>query len=95
MSTCLARPEQIRQPVVLNVAFAPLPRAKGERQQVFMPDWIVVPPHELQQMWKDTHPDRLQDCLQRTRSLPLEVPLPGDSQTHGLPVFVESVRLQL
>ncbi len=94
MSSCVVRPQQARQQLAVEVAFSPMPRAQGEYQQVFRPEWIAVPPHELQRLWKDTNPDRLQECLNRTRSLPLEVPLSGDAQAHDFPVFVESLLIQ-
>jgi hypothetical protein len=95
LSVCIQRPSHARQPVALEVAFAPRPRAVGARQQVLMPDWILVPPHELQRLWQATAPDRLQECLARVRGLSMTVPLSGDTLAQGFPTFAESVLLQL
>jgi hypothetical protein len=95
MDTCVARPEGTRQAVALEVAFAPIPGAPGERRQVLVPEWIMVPPHELERLWQDTDPERLQDCLERARSLTVTVPLPDDALAHGVPMAAESLRIQL
>jgi hypothetical protein len=95
LSNCVARPSKPRQPVALEVAFAPRPQAQGDNQQVLMPDWILVPPHELQRLWQDTDPDTLQECLERARGLGLTVPLPGGAPAQDFPMFVESVLIQL
>lgn len=91
----MGRSELARQPVALLVAFAPAPRAPGERLQVFTPEWLVVPPRELQRLWKDTDPDMLQACLGRARGQPLSVPLPDALRASDFAVFVESVLIQL
>lgn len=95
LSECVARPEQARQPLAMEVSFAPAPRAEGEARQVFTPEWIAVPPPELQRLWKDTDPDTLQGCLDRARALTFEVSLPSGSSDHDVPVFAESVSIRL
>ena len=60
-----------------------------------MPDWILVPPTELQRLWQDTNPDKLQVCLDRTRGLTMAVPLPGDALAQDFPLAVESVLVQI
>lgn len=95
MDSCTARPKAARQPVALEVGFAPRPRSTGASAWTFTPDWISIPPPELQRLWKDTEPDKLQSCLDRARSLPLEVPVPGDTPGHDAPFFAESVLVQL
>ncbi|WP_375754456.1 hypothetical protein [Corallococcus exercitus] len=95
MDTCAARPKESRQPVALEVGFAPRPRGTGASTWTFTPDWISVPPPELQRLWKDTDPEKLQACLDRARNLPLEVPVPGGTPAHDAPLFAESVLVQL
>ncbi len=95
LSECVTRPEQARQPLAVEVSFAPAPRAEGEARQVFIPEWIAVPPPELQRLWKDTDPDVLQDCLERARALTFELSLPKGSSGHDAPVFAESVLIRL
>jgi hypothetical protein len=79
----------------LEVAFVPLPGAQAEGQQVLIPDWILVPPHELQRLEQDMAPERLQGCLESVRGLPLKVPLSGARLAPGSPPLVESVFIHL
>ncbi|RKH04854.1 hypothetical protein [Corallococcus carmarthensis] len=95
MDSCAARPKELRQPVALEVGFAPRPGGAGASAWTFTPDWIAIPPPELQRLWKDTDPDKLQACLDRARSLSLEVSVPGDTPAHDAPLFAESVLVQL
>jgi hypothetical protein len=95
LNRCVERPSQLRQPVALEVAFAPRPRAQGDSRQVLTPDWILVPPHELQRLWQHTDPQQLQHCLDRARGLALTVQLSGDALAQEFPLFAESVLVQL
>ena len=92
LDSCTGRPRELRQPVALQVGFSPRP---GTSALTFTPDWISIPPPELQRLWKDTDPDKLQACLDRARNQPLEVPVPGDTPVRDAPLFSESVLVQL
>lgn len=92
LDSCTGRPRELRRPVALQVGFAPRP---GDTGLTFTPDWISIPPPELQRLWKDTDPEKLQACLDRARTLPLEVTVPGDLPARDAPHFAESVLVQL
>jgi hypothetical protein len=95
MSSCVARPGANRQPVRLEVAFAPLPGNQGGGMQVLMPGLVHVSPHEFQKLGQDMAPERFHECLSRVRALPLTMPIPGASRAPVFHPFSESMLIHL
>jgi hypothetical protein len=92
---CVARPDALRQPVALNVVFAPIPETTGYVPQRLSPVAISIPVHELRRLWRDTDPDALQGCIDRVRSLTLAVPLGPNAPAQALPASTEGVLVTL
>jgi hypothetical protein len=92
---CVARPEALRQPVALNVVFAPISDGTGYVPQRLSPVAISVPGHELRRLWHDTDPDALQGCIDGIRSLTLAVSPAPNAPAQALPASTESVLVRL
>jgi hypothetical protein len=95
LDNCVARPEAMRQPVALDVVFAPPTGGTGYTPQLLSPVAISVPAHELRRLWRDTDPDALQACIDRIRSLPLAVPPARGAVAQALPASAERVLVTL
>jgi hypothetical protein len=95
LDDCVARPEALRQPVALDVIFAPPPSGAGYTPQQLAPVAISVPVHELRRLWRDTDPDALQGCIDRMRGMALAVPQARNAPAQALPASAESVLVKL
>jgi hypothetical protein len=95
LDDCVARPASTREPVALDVMFAPPRSATGHVPQQLTPAAISVPVHALQRLWRDTDPDALQGCLDRLRSLELAVPAARNDPPQALSASAESVLVKL
>jgi hypothetical protein len=95
LDQCVARPEARRQPVALDVWFAPPPRGGELAPQQLAPVTISLAAPELERLWLDTDPDALQACLDRVRAQVLSVPATRDTPERALPAAAESVLVTL
>ena len=95
LDDCVARPEAMRQPVALQVVFAPPPSGSGYIPQQLSPVAISVPVHELRRLWRDTDPDALQVCIDRIRSVTLAVSPAHGAPAQALPASTETVLVTL
>lgn len=92
---CVARPKAERQPVPMDVYFAPPGATDGPAPQQLAPIAVSVPVHELRRLWLDTDPDELQACLDRVRTLALPVPPAPQQTAQVLPSSMETLLVQL
>ncbi|HWU86177.1 MAG TPA: hypothetical protein VN253_02835 [Kofleriaceae bacterium] len=92
---CVPRRAAERQPVMLNVMFAPAPAAADLAVQQLSPAVVSIPPHDLRRLWRDIDPDELQGCLERVRALPLSVPMAPRAVAQVLPPSTETLLVQL